>query len=216
MGMTTKPRNLAIPIIGIVGGIGSGKSAVAREASRKCPWFVVDADRIGHQTLLLPEVITKLTEQFGTHILDADGQLNRSAIAKEVFGSDREQRKKKLEAIVHPHIRRLAEDQLTEAAESGLYELLILDAAILLEAGWRSLCDAVVFIETDWSDRLRRVEQTRHWDAEELRKREASQLSIEEKRSLADAIIPNKGDLTNAVESLIAFVKERFPNHPPT
>jgi len=214
--MTTQPRSPAIPVIGIVGGIGSGKSAVAREASRKRPWFVVDADRIGHQTLLLPEVITKLTEQFGTHILDADGQLDRSAIAQEVFGTDRERQKKLLEAIVHPHIRRLAEDQITEAEESGHYNLIILDAAILLEAGWRTLCDAVVFIDSDWSDRRQRVEQTRNWDADELRKREASQLSIEEKRSQADAIISNTGDLSFAVDALIDYADQRFPQTPPS
>lgn len=214
--MTTQPRSSAVPVIGIVGGIGSGKSAVAREASRKRPWFVVDADRIGHQTLLLPEVITKLTEQFGTHILDADGQLDRSAIAQEVFGTDREQQKQQLEAIVHPHIRRLAEDQITEAEESGHYKLIILDAAILLEAGWRTLCDAVVFIDSDWSDRRQRVEQTRNWDADELRKREASQLSIEEKRSQADAIISNTGDLSFAVDALIEYVDQRFPQTPPS
>ncbi|MBD3674205.1 MAG: dephospho-CoA kinase [Planctomycetaceae bacterium] len=214
--MTLTSRDLALPVIGIVGGIGSGKSAVAREASRKRPWFVLDADQIGHQTLLLPEIITKLTEQFGPHILDADGLLNRSAIAREVFGPDRQEQKKQLEAIVHPHIRRLAADQLLEAAQSGQYNRLILDAAILFEAGWRSLCDVVVFIDTDWNRRLERVKATRDWDADELRKREASQLSLEEKRNLADAIIPNNGDLSTAVNLLIDYVDRQFPHDPPT
>jgi len=209
--MTTSPRNLGLPVVGLVGGIGSGKSVVAREASKKRRWFVADADRIGHQTLLLPKVITQLTEQFGNHILNADGQLNRSAIAKEVFGPNQQHQKQQLESIVHPHIRRLAEDQLAEAAQSGQYELLILDAAILFEAGWRPLCDAVVFIDTSWEQRLQRVEQTRNWDADELKKREASQLSLHEKRDRADAIIPNDGKLSDAADALIEFTEERFP-----
>ncbi|MDB4786632.1 MAG: dephospho-CoA kinase [Planctomycetaceae bacterium] len=210
--MTISPRNVGLPVVGIVGGIGSGKSAVAREASRIRPWYVVDADQIGHQTLLLPEVITKLTEQFGNHILDADGQLDRSAIAKEVFGPNQIQQKQQLEAIVHPHIRRLAADQLAEAAQSGQYQLLILDAAILFEANWHHMCDAVVFVDTNWEQRLQRVKQIRNWDADELTKREASQLPIHKKQKLADAVIPNHGELSAAVEALIAFADQRFPN----
>jgi dephospho-CoA kinase len=210
--MSTSPRNVGLPVVGIVGGIGSGKSAIAREASRRRPWFVVDADQIGHQTLLLPEIITKLTKQFGIHILDADGQLDRSAIAKEVFGSHQIQQRQQLEAIVHPYILRLAADQLAEAAQSGQYQLLILDAAILFEANWNHMCDSVVFVDTNWEQRLQRVQQTRNWDASELTKREASQLPIDKKQNLADAVIPNHGKLSEAVESLIAFVDQRFPN----
>jgi dephospho-CoA kinase len=74
------------------------------------------------------------------------------------------------------------------------------------------MCDSVVFVDTNWEQRLQRVQQTRNWDASELTKREASQLPIDKKQNLADAVIPNHGKLSEAVESLIAFVDQRFPN----
>ena len=100
---------------------------------------------------------------------------------------------------------------LEQAARSGSYQILILDAAILLEAGWNELCDAVVFIETPFEIRLKRAELDRGWNESQLRQREASQYPLERKRELADKTILNQGELNEAVEALIAFVDERFP-----
>ena len=210
--MIPLPRRFSLPVIGIIGGVGSGKSSIAREASQLRPWFVLDADQLGHQILQFPEVITELTNQFGQNILRSSGAIDRSALAERVFGPENIEKRQQLEAIVHPHIRRLAEEGLERAAQSGDYELLILDAAILLEAGWNDLCDAVVFVETPFDVRLKRVAQARGWNEDELKQREASQFSLQRKRDAADEIIVNESTLNPAVESLIAFVEHRYPS----
>ena len=74
----------------------------------------------------------------------------------------------------------------------------------------------MVFIATDWNQRLERVRETRQWDADELGQREASQLPLEEKRNQADVVISNNGELSTAVQSFIDFVEQRFPETRPT
>lgn len=88
------------------------------------------------------------------------------------------------------------------------YEAVLLDAAVLFEAGWDELCDAVVFVEVPEAIRLERVSRTRGWNAEELEKREASQLSLAEKKKRADSIVDNSGSITEAGTRLEGFVRQ--------
>lgn len=181
------------PVIGVIGGIGSGKSFVAREYARRWPVAIIDGDVAGHRVLDDPEVIQQIREAFGDEVITAEGRVDRKRVSQRVFGSGQAELKARevLEGIVHPRIRQLLSEQIAEARSQPGLQAILLDAAVLLETGWRSLCDVIVFIECPWEERLERVSQSRGWTAADLAAREASQLPLDQKRKEADFVIVN-------------------------
>ena len=189
------PLSKPIPVIGVVGGIGSGKSFFAQTLAKQKNLVIVNADAIGHALLERPEIRDRIHERFSDGVLTADGIINRRALGQLVFGetSAHAAAKSDLEAIVHPPLAAELHRQILEARAAGQAEAIILDAAILLEAGWRKFCDAVVMIDTPPEQRWQRVQATRGWSRSEFEAREANQLSIAEKRAAADYIVSNVG-----------------------
>ena len=114
-------------------------------------------------------------------MFDDEGNVNRSALGRLVFGPDtsRQQSRSDLESIVHPRIREFLEGTIRETNSSKQSEAILLDAAVLFEAGWNDLCDAVVFIDTPEAVRLDRVVRGRGWNRRQLARREASQWPLE-------------------------------------
>ncbi len=206
----------SIPILGVVGGIGSGKTSLADEVGRRMRSRRLDGDTTGHQVLRQPDVKRQLRDLFGDDVFDASGEVIRPAVAARVFGSGRAETeaRRKLESIVHPRIRELLQQELDRLRRRGDVELIILDAPVLLESGWASLCDAIVFVDAPREQRLARV-LGRGWTAAEFDRREASQLSVEEKRCRADFVVNNSGDLAAAGEQLAAWLISRFSLHAP-
>ncbi len=197
-------------MVGIVGGIGSGKSAVANWVASRANVPVLDADQLGHEALKSVAVRDALRLRFGPSIFGEDGFIVRSALAKEVFGDqpDKKLARHDLEAIVHPEISRQIQYAIDSASAHGA-ELVLLDAAILLEAGWRSKCDLVVFIDTPDAVRLERVRVNRGWTQDELARREASQWSLQNKRRESDLIVTNDRDLEYAGRQLQELLQQR-------
>lgn len=194
-------------IIGIIGGIGSGKSAVARGVAARTGMELVDADQLGHAVLREPAVIAALRAVWGEDVVDAAGQLNRPAIAAKVFGTSAaaQASRQQLEQVVHPRIQErmhaaVAAARSAEPAKPGV----VIDAAILLEAGWKPLCDRVVFIDVPRPVRLERVQQQRGWDDAQLAAREASQWPLDRKRQAADIVVANTTTLEAAVDQVLA------------
>jgi dephospho-CoA kinase len=184
-----------IPVIGVVGGIGSGKSFFAQTLAKRKNVAIVDADVVGHRLLLRPEIRQRIRERFGDEVVATDGSIQRRSLAKMVFGNSPEQIQSKadLEAIVHPPLAAELHQQIADARAAGCVDAIILDAAILLEAGWRDFCDAVVMIEVPFETRLQRVQTTRNWCEADLHAREASQLPLDQKRAAADYVLVNEG-----------------------
>jgi len=194
-----------VPVVGLVGGIGSGKSAVAHWLLAERQVVVIDADKIGHEVLKYPQVKKQLKNHFGDSVFDSTGtEINRTALGRLVFGSDVQHKAARtdLESIVHPQIRETIESQIREGKSSSKLEAVILDAAIMFEAGWNNLCDIIVFVDTPFSERLKRVSETRGWDQQRLEATEASQISLESKRNASDEIIDNSGSLQQAGNQL--------------
>ncbi|MFP6648724.1 MAG: dephospho-CoA kinase, partial [Pirellulaceae bacterium] len=174
-------------VVGILGGIGSGKSLVA-EQLRQMGADLFSADEAGHQALDDPAVMEKLVGRWGEAIQDADGRLDRQAIAERVFqgpGADRE--REFLEGLTHPRIASEMKLFIDLHQQHDGACLAVIDAALLIEAGWDTACDELLFVEVDDETRWDRCRQ-RGWSRQQWEAREASQLSIDEKRARASMV----------------------------
>jgi dephospho-CoA kinase len=176
--------------LGLVGGVASGKSVVAG-CFHDLGAVVLDADRAGHEVLREPDVIATLKSRWGDSILDARGQISRSAVAKIVFAAGNAAEKQFLEQLTHPRIQMRLQQQMAQAqASPSPPPAIVLDAALLFEAGWDKLCDKIIFVDSPRDLRMERA-VARGWSAEQFAAREAAQLPVDEKRSRSDILIRN-------------------------
>ena len=178
-------------IIGLLGGIASGKSLVAGLLARRGA-AVLDADRAGHEALRLPAVEAAVRNRWGDAVFGPDGRVDRARLARIVFDPTPKGARDRrfLEQWTHPEIQRLVRQRL-EALPADT-PLTVLDAALILEAGWGKLCEKLVFVDASRGVRLARA-RARGWTDEEFAARESAQESLEFKRTRADVIIDNSG-----------------------
>ena len=177
-------------VIGIVGGIGSGKSEVAR-ALGAAGAVVSDSDAEAKAALRDPRVRETLVSWWGPRVLDEGGEVDRGVVASIVFADDAERRR--LEALVHPLVHEARRRTLAEATASGA-PALVVDAPLLLEAGVDRECDTLVFVDAAPEVRAARVLASRGWDEGELRRREAAQWPLDRKRAACAHAIENNSE----------------------
>lgn len=177
-------------LIGLVGGIASGKSLVA-DQMRSLGGVVLDADRAGHEVLRDKEVIDALHTRWGDGIITLDGSLSRSVIAKIVFSAGNKEEKRFLESVTHPRIAARLQEQIAHHHTAG-HNVLILDAALLFEADWDKQCDLIVFVSAPREIRLARA-LARGWSERDFLARETAQLPLDEKRARSGFTIDNSG-----------------------
>jgi dephospho-CoA kinase len=203
-----------VHVVGFIGGVGSGKSALAKWLGTKLNALVISADEAGHRALEQSEVKERIREQFGPDVFDDAGTVVRSRLATRVFGSGEPQQaaRRQLEQIVHPVIRRDLEQQIARAGQTC--DLILLDAAVMLESGWRDACDAVVFVDVPLEIRRQRVQQTRRWSKDELARRESSQLPLDVKQVAADVVIDNSDTLERAGQQFLDWYEDWSRSHP--
>lgn len=192
-------EGVRIPVIGLAGGVGSGKSAVASVlASAGC--VVSDSDRDAASVLADPAVVETLRSWWGDDVVGPDGAVDRSAIAARVFEDAAARRR--LESLVHPRVHGLRAARFADAPEDAA--ALVIDAPLLFEAGLADSCDAVFFVDAPRESRLARVAAHRGWDEPELVRREAAQLSIEEKRRRSTCVIENDAGLAELESAVLS------------
>jgi dephospho-CoA kinase len=178
-------------VIGITGGVASGKSLVASQLE-KLGARVLDADKAGHEVLNLPDVMEALRNKWGDRVFEND-TVNRKQLATIVF-ENTEQGDRDLaflEALTHPRIRQILVRQLSRLEKQPDIPAVILDAPILFKAGWDQLCDKIVFVNAPAAIRQIRAVEKRNWNSDELAKRENRQLALDQKRSRASDFIDN-------------------------
>jgi len=178
------------PVIGIAGGIGSGKSFVAR-LFRELGALVISSDDQVTEAYRDPEVRRALVAWWGADVIRADGEINRKVIGAKVFANPEE--RKRLEALLHPRVHAARERAMAAgaAANNPGVVAFVWDTPLLFETDLHRECDAVVFVDAPLETRLARVTQTRNWDAAELARRENSQWGLDRKRDFADYVISN-------------------------
>lgn len=183
-------------VVGLTGGIASGKTTVSGLLSARGA-YVIDADSVGHQVIepggeAYPEVVAA----FGTDVLEADGTIARQKLGAVVFADPG--RLNQLNAISHPRMAdRMRREIRTVRSRPDAERppLIVLDAAILFEAGWDDLCDQVWTVETPPDVAIERLTASGRLTAEEARARLQAQLSNEERAAKAGQVIPNHGSL---------------------
>lgn len=194
------------PIIGLSGGIGAGKSEVARILAALGA-AVIDSDRMAHEELQHPEVLAELRRWWGDKILSADGRADRRAVARIVFENPAELAR--LEGLIYPRLQRRRAAMIAELERDPAVVAVVLDAPKLHEAGLDQACDALIFVEADRETRLRRVAATRGWSDAELARRENLQIPLDVKRANADYVIANhadRDDLRPEVERILSAI----------
>lgn len=188
-------------IVGILGGIGSGKTTVL-EMFRELGAEVVDADAIAHEVLETESAKDSLVSWFGERALRSDGSVDRSFVAQAAFADPKALRR--LEELVHPEVVRIVESRIAEhrtreaapetPAPGSRRALLVLDVPLLLETRLEGACDRLVFVDAPLEIRRQRV-CARGWLPGELEARERFQRDVAEKRQRAHFVIDNSGDL---------------------
>ncbi len=191
-----EPAGLPPLVVGVTGGIASGKSAIAR-LFEAAGFVRLDADAVAREATDLPEVRAALRQRFGNLVPTLPHPLDRQALADVAF-QDTEARAD-LDALTHPAIRGRLLEGLAEARAAG--RPVVLDVPLLLEGGLVAHCDAVVFVDTPDAARLARAAE-RGWSEGELARRESAQLPLPVKRSRATATIDNSSTLSQAAQQV--------------
>jgi dephospho-CoA kinase len=186
--------------IGLTGGIGSGKSTVARRFA-ELGALVIDADALAREVVEPgTDGLAAVVAEFGEQVLDESGRLDRPALARVVF--DDETARRRLNAIVHPRVRARAAE-LIAAAPPGT--VVVQDVPLLVETGQAGGYDLVVVVEAPAELRVQRLGRDRGMPAGQARARMAAQASDEQRRAVADVLLVNDGtpdDLRAKVDQL--------------
>ena len=189
-------------IIGITGGISSGKSTIGRMIASMGSEYI-DADEMCHRLFLVQELKNKIVERFGSTVQDIYGKIDRSRLAEIVF-----QDKTCLDdlcSILHPIVIERIKSKITEIEKQGRRKAIVIDAALLEESDLSLICDFIVFVNTSRDHRLERSRISRHWKEEELDKRERFQMALEDKKRKADYIIDNNFTVDNTFRQVKEF-----------
>ena len=179
------------PIIGIVGGIGAGKSFVAALFGQ-AGCLVIDSDAQVREVYLDPKVLQTVQAWWGRDVLDGQGRIDRKSVARIIFASETE--RKRLECLIHPLVSDRREQVMAAAAGDRAVVAYVWDTPLLVEVGLHRQCDALVFVEASREDRLAHVTAHRGWDAAELERRQNLQLPLDMKREISDYHVVNTAD----------------------
>ncbi len=144
----------------------------------------------------------------GPEVLLPNGQVNRKAIAQRVFNDERERRR--LEALIHPIVAELRDEQMRRGADDASVRAYVWDTPLLLEAGLGEQCDAIIYVDAPEAERIERVRRTRGWDEAELRKREKLQMPLDKKLDMANDIVRNTAGADDEVRNQVRKVLSRI------
>jgi dephospho-CoA kinase len=196
-----------VKLVGLTGGIASGKSTVAA-ILRRLGASIVNADELSREVVQPgQDAWNEITKSFGSDILQEDMTLDRKKLRKIVF--DNPEARKKLEAIIHPRVRALAEKRISELAASGS-SVIVYEVPLLFEAQIHLWLRPVILVACNIDTQKKRLLERDHLTKPEAQQHLDAQMSLEEKRKLADYIIENDGameDLEQQVRTVLQKIQ---------
>ena len=188
-------------LIGLTGGIGSGKSTVASRL-KTLGARIVDADKIAREIVEPGEpALAELAEAFDG-VPNADGTLNRAELARQAFAAP--EATEKLNSITHPRIRERTLERFAQARTDGV-PVLVYDMPLLIENGEYKKMDHVLVVDAEDEIRIDRLVNSRGLDEEDARRRIAAQISREERLAAADSVVDNSGTRDQLLQQVDAF-----------
>jgi dephospho-CoA kinase len=191
------------PIIGILGGIGSGKSTVAAEFV-KLGCGLIDADKIAHELLEKKSVKEKIINLFGRNILDSsEEKISRKKLADIVFTDS--EKLSMLNGIIHPLVLKQVEELIEQFNQQNQVKAIVLDMPLLVEVGWEKRCDKLIFVDCEEKKRAERAKRM-DFDKNQLKIRENFQISLDNKATIADNTIVNNSGFS----ALVKQVADKF------
>ncbi len=202
------------PVIGIAGGIGSGKSFVANLFS-ELGCLVIDSDQQVRAAYRDPRIKAALREWWDGEVFSAENEINRSAIARKVFADPAD--RQRLEGLLHPWVNEARRRAMEAAANDPQVLAFIWDTPLLFEMGLARECDAVVFVESSVEDRMERLRQRRGWDEAAMAQREKLQMPLDKKVRSSHYVLTNTADADYArgqVRELLSRILAGSSNRP--
>ena len=191
-------------LVGLTGGIASGKTTVAK-IMKRLGAAIVDADALSREVVEPGRDAWKaIVDTFGAEVLRPDQTLDRQKLRAVIFNNSTA--RKKLESIIHPRVRALAEERINQQAAAG-YELVVYEVPLLFEGNLHEWLRPVVLVACDADVQRQRLQQRDRLTPEEAQKHIDAQMSLEEKRRLADYVIENDGDLESLERQVEAVLK---------
>ncbi|CUH95567.1 hypothetical protein P22_1638 [Propionispora sp. 2/2-37] len=188
-------------IIGLTGGIASGKSTVST-ILKENGCRIIDADRIAHQVMEEGKPVwQKIVERFGSEILLADRSINRKKLGDAVFNDSA--LRTWLNHVTHPAIREEINRQIAKAGQEGC-SVVVLDIPLLIEAGWQEAVDELWVVYVNRENQIRRLMARSGLTREQALQRIDAQMSLEEKRNYADVLIDNNTDKETMKQYVLA------------
>jgi dephospho-CoA kinase len=194
-----------VKLVGLTGGIASGKSTVAR-ILKDLGAAIVDADALSREVVSPgQDGWHEIVATFGREVLQADQTLDRQKLRKLIFNNP--EARKKLEAIIHPRVRALAEERIREQGDAG-YAIVVYEVPLLFEGGLQEWLRPVILVASDVNIQRQRLQHRDSLDAEAAQKHIDAQMSLVEKRRLADYVIENNGTLADLEAQVRAVIAE--------
>ncbi len=184
-------------LVGLTGGIGAGKSVVARRLA-ELGAVVIDSDRLAREVVAPgTEGLAEVVAAFGSGVVGSDGALDRAALARIVFADP--SARERLEKIIHPRVRARTA-QLAAAAPPG--SVVVNDVPLLVESGIAGMFDIVIVVLASEATRVRRLVEDRGMSEDEARERIAAQATDEQRHAVADVVLDNDGTVAELIEAV--------------
>ncbi len=198
------------PIIGILGGICSGKSTVAAEFA-KLGCKVIDADKIVHNLLDKEDIKDKIVGIFGEDVLDSVGKIDKKKLADIVFADT--DKLTSLNKIIHPFVLERAEKLIEKYNGQSHVKAIVLDIPLLAEVGWDKKCDKLIFVDCKRELRIKRAKKKGIFDKNQLKIRENFQISLDNKVAITDNTIDNNSGfsaLAKQIADIFSCIIEKW------
>lgn len=187
-------------IIGLTGGIATGKSTISSFFKEEgIP--VIDTDLIAHDLMKQGQkAYGEIIKVFGSEILNEDGEINRKALGKIVFNN--EEKRLMLNRIVHPLVKEVVKEDIKRYQTDG-HKIIVIDVPLLFESGFDDLCDKTLVVFTHYLIQLERLRKRDHLSKTEAEKRIKAQMRLEEKVLRADFVLDNSGNINATYKQFI-------------